>query len=534
MLPFRPAPPPVTSALLKCCRVIAMSVSVINIRPGVSIPSVLRHLNYRPWFALAEFVDNALQSYLDNKDRLQALSPPAGALEVRIDIEASDTSRISIRDNAGGIAEAQYERAFRPAAIPSNNLGLSEFGMGMKSAACWFSPRWYVRTSALGEPIERTVRFDIDRIVRDDISELVVEERTDAADAHFSEVVLDDLHHPPIGRTVGKIKEHLTDIFRVFLRQGVMQLTVNGDPLGYSDPRVLEAPYFRTPDAAPVLWRKDIRFDLGQGMSVDGFAAIRETSVSSAGFALFRRRRLIQGSADEGYRPEHIFGKPNSYCYQRLFGELHLTGFEVAQTKDGIRWDENEQPFLELLLEDLDSDDLPLIRQANGYRVRASRAAVQIAARRAVDNTAAVLERTLGSVAQAIVEQELVSTPPPEELPHQGVLAERELVIRFRGVVWRIVIELNDDSSIGEWLSISDTSRTTQDGAPRLLRLRLSLAHPFMVRFSGADSAAIESLLRTAAAIGLAEVLARESGISQAGTIRRNVNDLLRDSLSQP
>jgi hypothetical protein len=407
--------------------------------------------------------------------------------------------------------------------------------MGMKSAACWFSPRWHVRTSALGELVERTVRFDIDRIVKDDITELLVEERAAPLEAHFTEVVLDELHRPPIGRTVGKIKEHLTDIFRVFLRRGVMQLIVNGDALTYSEPRILMAPHFRTPDADPALWRKEIKFDLGQGLSVDGFAAIRETaSVSSAGFALFRRSRLIQGSADEGYRPEHIFGKPNSYCYQRLFGELHLNGFEVAQTKDGIRWDENEQPFLELLLEHLDSDDLPLIRQANGYRARASRAAIQTAVRQAVDHTAATLERTLEPVLGAIAEKAPISAPPPEELPQQGSLAERELDIRFRGVAWRIVVELNDDPGIGEWVAISDTSRPTSDGAPRLLRLRLSLAHPFMVRFSGADSSGIEPLLRAAAAIGLAEVLARESGIGQAGTIRRNVNDLLRDSLSQP
>ena len=512
-----------------------MSVSAVNIRPGISILSVLRHLNYRPWFALAEFVDNALQSYLDNEHRLQSLVPPAGPLIVRIDIEATGTNRITIRDNAGGIAEAQYERAFRPAALPVDSSGLSEFGMGMKSAACWFSPRWHVRTSALGEPVERMVRFDIDRIVKDDITELLVEERATASEAHFTEVVLDELHRPPIGRTVGKIREHLTDIFRVFLRRGVMQLIVNGDPLTYSEPRILRASHFRIPDGDPVLWHKEIKFDLGQGMSVDGFAAIRETaSVSSAGFALFRRSRLIQGSADEGYRPEYIFGKPNSYCYQRLFGELHLNGFEVAQTKDGIRWDENEQPFLELLLEHLDSDDLPLIRQANGYRVRTSRAAVQKAARQAVDRTVTTLERTLEPVLNVIAEKVAISTPPPKELPQLESLAERELNIRFRGIAWRIIIELNDDPSVGEWLAISDTSRPTSSGKSRQLRLRLSLAHPFMVRFSGADSSAVEPLLRSAAAMGLAEVLARESGISQAGTIRRNVNDLLRDSLSQP
>jgi hypothetical protein len=36
----------------------------VNIRPGVSVLSVLRHLNYSPWFALAEFVDNAVQSFI--------------------------------------------------------------------------------------------------------------------------------------------------------------------------------------------------------------------------------------------------------------------------------------------------------------------------------------------------------------------------------------------------------------------------------------------------------------------------------------
>ena len=39
--------------------------------------------------------------------------------------------------------------------------------MGMKSAGSRFAPRWSVRTKALGQELERTVRFDIDRIVRE-------------------------------------------------------------------------------------------------------------------------------------------------------------------------------------------------------------------------------------------------------------------------------------------------------------------------------------------------------------------------------
>lgn len=84
---------------------------------------------------------------------------------------------------------------------------------------------------------------------------------------------------------------------------------------------------------------------------------------------------MIQGSGEDGYRPTLLFGTSgsSSYARLRLFGELYLEGFEVGHTKDGFRWDGNEEPFLELLKEHLDSDDLPLLRQCEHYRSLASR-----------------------------------------------------------------------------------------------------------------------------------------------------------------
>src|SRR5258708_11515658 len=90
----------------------------VNIRPGVGILSVLRHLNYKPWFAMAEFVDNSLQSYTRYRDALRRLHDNAFRLKVVIELDRSDELRIKIRDNAGGIASAEYGRAFRPAELP--------------------------------------------------------------------------------------------------------------------------------------------------------------------------------------------------------------------------------------------------------------------------------------------------------------------------------------------------------------------------------------------------------------------------------
>jgi hypothetical protein len=235
----------------------------VNIRPGVSVLSVLRHLNYSPWFALAEFVDNSLQSYIESKSKIHELHGPAWKLKVSIDIDTSHPGRITIRDNAGGISADAFPRAFRPAVIPPDRSGLSEFGMGMKSAACWFAPKWQVRTKALGEPVARTVRFDIATIVRDELEELDIDERPAASNEHFTEVSLDELHHVPVGRTFGKIKEHLTDIYRVFLRDGTLELQFNGDSLFYEVASVLTAPFFREPNGPDKVWRREIRFELG-------------------------------------------------------------------------------------------------------------------------------------------------------------------------------------------------------------------------------------------------------------------------------
>jgi Histidine kinase-, DNA gyrase B-, and HSP90-like ATPase len=281
-----------------------MSGSRVNIRPGVSVLSVLRHLNYKPWFAMAEFVDNAIQSGVATSKPLRTLHGEGWRLRVAIDIDASLPGRIVVRDNAAGIDLKTFPRAFRPAVAPPDRTGLSEFGMGMKSAACWFASKWQVRTKALGESIERTVRFDIAHIVRDDLEELEIEERPAPIDAHYTELVLEGLHTIPVGRTLGKIKEHLADIYRVFVRDGSLELKFNGELLEFHPFPVLRAPYYREPTGPEITWRKEIGFDLGDGLVVKGFAALLDPgNYARSGFALFRRGRLIEGSGEAIDRP---------------------------------------------------------------------------------------------------------------------------------------------------------------------------------------------------------------------------------------
>lgn len=516
----------------------------IEIRPEVTMLSVLRHLNYKAWFAIAEFIDNALQSYLTNKGTLEALHGEDFRLKVDVRIDTNGPGLIAITDNAAGISSADFPRAFRTAQVPTDRTGLSEFGMGMKSAACWFSEKWTVRSKAIGEVLERTINFDIRHIVDNKIESLDTESR-DVGDtsAHYTVVTLRGLHHVPQGRTLGKIKDHLASIYRVFLKDGRMTLRFNGEPLSYVAAEILKAPIYTAPgvptqsaDAASVEWRKDLELDFGKGQRVTGFAALREKgSTPFAGFALFRRDRLIEGSHDETYRPSFIFKQTNSFPYQRLFGELHLEGFEVSHTKDGFRWDEYEDIFLELLKEELEKAPLNLLAQADNYRALPSKKSIETQAATATASVADFIET---EVAPVLVE---AKTNPTDAMPLPMTLAASELQASERTVSvndgsydWVITIRTSVDPAREDWVSLAkqDSQAGDLDDTRRLV-IDLALAHHFSCKFLGASNENIEIFLRVATAVCISLVLAEDMTQAVPETVLLHFNLLMRGALSQ-
>lgn len=500
----------------------------VSIRPQVTMLSILKHIEYETWFALAEFIDNAIDSYLKNISSLQKIEGNNFVLDVKVEINEPE-NRITIRDNAGGIGESDYSRAFRAAEVPPDNSGLSEFGMGMKSAACWFADNWCVTSTALGESQLKKVSFDMQKIFEDKLEELDVEVKTCDIKHHYTIVELFDVNRMPRRKGVGKVKNHLRSIYREFIRQGNLKLTVNGEELKFNDSNVLNVPQYDTPDSDSILWRKEIDFEIEKGLSVKGFVAIREkASTSEAGFALFRRGRVIQGSFDNGFRPDFIFGAPNSYRFQRVFGELHLDGFNVNFTKKGIQWDENLDVFLRLLKDDISSKEFPLLQQAEQYRVRASEKEYK-ASLKALNKTADDFQKKAPQAVAEVVNSILVSEPEERiELTKTEKTLHREFDIRFNKADWKVSIELSYDTSLTELIEVGDSfiKEKVSDSSVRQIGIRLSLTHPFMVEFAGADTNKIEPILRIAAAFGLSEIIAKDSYKNQ-GEVRRNFNELI-------
>ena len=511
-------------------------VKSVGIRPNSSILSVLSHLNYKAWFAVAEFVDNSLQSYFSNRERLRELHGEGFVLNIRVWLDQKN-DLIEITDNAAGIKAEDFPRAFRPAEIPADRTGLSEFGMGMKTAACWFTHTWNVRTKAIDEDVERSIRFDLNDIVSSKLDELQVIESPAHKDDHYTVLRLEGLGKKfPVKRTQKKLRDHLASIYRMYLRTKEIELYFDEDqtPLKYEETEVQFAPSYNTPDTPPIQWRKTIDFELAVGRKVWGFAALRnEASTSHAGFALFRRNRLIVGSDDETYRPSEIFGNANSFRYQRLFGELHVEGFEVSHTKDGFRWEDFEEEFLTQLRDHLRDANLDLLKQADNFRVRPSKTALQPLLTRAAEAIAGEITRT-GSDALSIrgtgndLADAARAQPPPASL----VATEKNFQLLIEDHVWNVLVRTSVDPSVTEWVRVKNVRRQQLINKPITdITIDVCMAHPFVQQFIGPRNENAELFLRLAVGFGLASEKSKRAGYS-VDMAMLWLNRLLRESLS--
>jgi len=195
---------------------------------------------------LAEFIDNALQSYRDNKSLLETLEPDY-KLKVCIDFEWDQidgrAKKIIITDNAAGIGESKYESAFMPAQTPENNKGLNEFGMGLKTAACWLGETWAVKTKALNENVERSISFNLNEVIANDLKELPVEITEKEINEHYTIIIItDSTKNVPALKSIYKIKTELSSIYRKSLREKEMELIVCGDELTFEGVGIITDP----------------------------------------------------------------------------------------------------------------------------------------------------------------------------------------------------------------------------------------------------------------------------------------------------
>lgn len=473
--------------------------------------------------AIAEFIDNALQSYRDCKEMLLANNPDF-KFRITIDFEwNSDDNRakvITISDNAGGLNFRSFQKAFMTAETPEDNKGLNEFGMGMKTAAGWLGNTWSVRTTAIDEPVERFYEFNLQYVLDNDVKELPYKEIQYPNKEHYTIVTIKSpTKNSPSSRSLDKIKAELASIYRQSLRANEMDLFVDGEPLSFDEYPILEAPFAKTPNGDRIYWKKEIDFKFGKYRAMGFIAILKDINNTQNGLVLLRRGRVIVGAETDGrYFPKSLFGAQGNFRFKRLFGELELDGFEVSFNKNDIQDKENLEALMEALKGEIHTREFDLYTQAEDYRVDENRKIVKKLVKR--HDTSAKADRKPIDI---FTPKPVQGTLPVVEVPvvkQPTVLDGFKDTYKIKGVSYTLSVQYvegkGDDLC---WVDVTNKSAHE-------IMCKIDVKHIFFQHF-GKPTEAITAIIKT---IAIAKFTAKEEGNDTAGELLTYFNQYIKET----
>ena len=325
-----------------------MSEQELNIQPKAGILGVFSRLNYKPWYAIGEFVDNSTASYFGHRQTMKFYR--IKKVIVRVEYDAYKNT-LTITDDAYGMDLPDFKRAVLMDQKPDNLNGRNEFGMGLKTAASWFGNIWSVESTRLGSTEKYFAEVNIPKLREEELNSIkIVTTQTDSA-SHGTVITIKEITKKiDSPNTKKKIKNLLSSMYRRDIKSGEVELWFGGEKLSFDEYQILK---FRNNE-----WKKELDFSFdfdNRKFHITGFVGImQDGSFPKAGFALFRYNRAIIGGYDENYKPNSIFRQAQSQISLKLFGELNMEDFPVNQAKDGFIWDDGlEEEFLKNLKKEI-------------------------------------------------------------------------------------------------------------------------------------------------------------------------------------
>lgn len=513
-------------------------IQELNIQPQAGVIGVFSRLNYKPWYAIAEFVDNSTQSFYTHQQELE----DCGIIDVEICVDYDDEKDVlTIVDNAFGMEFEDFTRAVKIDSPPENKTGRNEFGMGLKTAASWFGNIWSVRSTQLGSNHEYFTEINIPEIRKNNINCVTIKKTIVNPSSHGTTIIIRDVTKK-IGspRTKSKIVELLKSMYRRDLNSGLVRILYDGTPLFYDEYECLS---FRNQ-----IWRKDVEFSFnfdGYSHRVKGFVGIlAHGGFGRAGFALFRRNRVVIGGEESNYKPDEIFGQAQSTIAHKLFGEFDLDDFPINQAKDGFVWDDGlEEEFIRCLRSHIE-EYIKIAKITNKDREKEEATSkaisddIQTQVQSSIENSS--------SLQTTPKEQTLFDSPQESENKdgqsdlglYQKYQAEQNNlpeVTDDKVRTYKIQMDAASKCTISVQWTLGNSSTwikvdSEEDGSKADIRLNIN--HPFFKPYS--EQKEFKSVLeKFAIAFALAEIRAKRyanaEGMIDPNTFRTQINNYLKE-----
>ena len=505
----------------------------LNIQPQASVLGVFSRLNYKAWYAIAEFVDNSTESFYTNESELNANGISSVTIKIQYDFEKNI---LTIVDDAFGMELEDFSRAVLLDSKPERQGGRNEFGMGLKTAASWFGNVWSVTSTQFGSTNKYHTEVNIQELKDKKVNTVKIKAETCSEQEHGTTIVIRDVTKKiDAARTKGKIIKLLESMYRRDLNSGKVNIWFNDAPLHFDEYSCLQ---FRDKT-----WQKKLDFTFefdGITHHVNGFVGILANGgFGKAGFALFRRGRVVIGGEDQNYKPEFIFGQAQSPISHKLFGELDLDDFPVNQAKDGFVWDDGlEIVFLEALKEQI-QDYIDIAKMTN--KERAKEEEFSQASSNKVQQNVQSFTSALSNSNQSTAET--TGTTDNDSSSQQTEISQFEAYLqdtnsaeeKIVGSKRKYPIQINDvvkkdftvEWSIGNkayWINAEES----EDG--KEVNIVININHPFFKPYSNNEDFKIvleKFVISFVVAEQQAKLTADKAGYVRASTIRHKMNEFL-------
>ncbi|OCL82316.1 Histidine kinase-, DNA gyrase B-, and HSP90-like ATPase [Arcobacter porcinus] len=272
---------------------IIIKINEVDISPEISMYNLLESYPYNLGSALSEYVDNSIQSFLDNREKLNNKK-----INVTITVDFSDKSnkKIIIEDDGAGISYNNLKRAMKPAFKP-NEQNLNEFGIGMKAASIWIGRKWTLTNSQLNRKNSnecQKIVFDLNELIIKNEGIIPIEIQNDGCFKNGVKIIIENLvkdfdknQVEDAFLTLQENYQYFINIDKILNLHLIFSENKNIPSLAdeaTSIPRILVSPKMIIKKNIPYwenevdkVWKKDVNFEFN-GKVVHGFVMCREIS----------------------------------------------------------------------------------------------------------------------------------------------------------------------------------------------------------------------------------------------------------------
>ena len=511
-------------------------MSKVSFKAKQGVYLTYQNYPYKSCQVFSEYIDNAIQSFEGNKNLLLMSDPN---YKLRVDIEFDwglnednivVAKEVTIQDNAAGMTAQQFNEAFDLADNSVHRSGMNEFGVGMKAASCWLGNKWKIETTSITDNMSRMLDVNLKYVCDNQIDELDFVESRDDSGYHGTKITISDLWKTNVLKQsdlAGLIKS-IASIYRYFLRNNEIQIFIgeknhpeDAEMLTFQDYEVLNAPSYLQPNGESIEWKKPVSYQDLQGHGITGFIALlKDTAGEKRGVVFMRNHRVVMGFDPNDRTIGKVFmGQVGSKKYRRVFGELELTGFDVAFGKNQIIDTDLLESLCKVVAGSLTIQGTNLLTQGDKYK----------------KNTTKKQEKNPKSQPQEAPEIPFPAhTPVPiPEPPKSDVLEEpsqKESLpksananrifssekFKIEGVEYDFRMEEGTNSKDLFWNDVSEVSKHT-------LVCKVNVDHPFFKAF-GTPTEQTLAILRT---LSMAKYISSQTGNCSTMEMMNEFNNLI-------